>query len=91
MAARRGHDSVIAHRQIGDERVRSGRLGRILDLGICCTHTTERNIFAHGAGKQNGILTYHRDLVSQGLHSGITDIDAVNQHPPARGIKQPGD
>ena len=77
-------DRVVAVRQVADEVVGRGDLGRPLDLLARRLGMAEGDVRRHRVAEQEALLKHEADAAPQSVEIEIADVDAVDQHAAAR-------
>ena len=81
----------VAVRQLQDEVMGIGRLGRRHHFLPGRIQAPVKDVFKNGRAEQDGVLRHHRQLLAQGSHGDIADVDPVDADAAGLRIIEPRD
>src|SRR3989442_766922 len=82
------YDGVVAPRQRGDELMRVGEAGGLLDLLKTRAGRSEGDVIAHARGEEKVVLQDDADLGPQRFEREPANVTLVDQHPTLPGVVQ---
>ena len=85
------HVGVVALRERGEEVVRGGGAGGLLDLGVGRAGAAEADVLARGGGEDHRVLRHERKRPAEVRPRHVAQVDPVEQDAPRGRVEEPLD